>query len=121
MKDKLRQEYLEKALAMTKEQYTYLLNEEHEKFEMLIGERQELIDKIRDRNESQKEPLTLEEKKIVELIVELDAQTELELSRQMQEVKDEIKNLNKLSNRDKKYIDPYPSLSTGRYFDEGRK
>ncbi len=121
MKDKLREEYLKQALEITKEQYTYLLNEEHEKFEMLIEERQELIDKIRDTNESQKEPLTLDEKKILELIVELDAQTELELSKQMEEVKDDIKNLNKLSNRDKKYIDPYPALSTGRYFDEGRK
>ena len=118
MEDKIREEYLLEILSITKEQHRYIASGDYIAFGELGGKRQEIIDRMEDM---QKFGLTIGEKKILEEIIKLDKENEIQLAEQMKEVKKELRNLNESVNRDKKYIDPYPNLNSGRYFDYGKR
>lgn len=118
MEDRTREEYLLEILSITEEQHHYIASGDYIAFGELGEKRQELIDRMEDM---QKSSLTLGEKKILEEIIKLDKENEMQLADQMEEVKKELRNLNESVNRDKKYIDPYPNLNSGRYFDYGKR
>lgn len=97
---------------------TQMLSEEDiEEFDAIGHKRECIISEIKSRFTSFEE-LKDEEKKMLLEINARDQQNSVMLSTQIEIVKQQLKQLNDYNRRDKKYIDQYPDLGSGRYFDK---
>jgi len=107
------QPYLKELLELTVRQGQALVEDDMHEFQYLGDRREIIITKMKEMNLE----LDEEEKKILQQINLLDEEHHQELSKQFEQIKAELKNLNDYSKRDKMYIDQYSNMGVGRHFD----
>ncbi len=113
----MRTEYLTQLLSITKEQNKALLNDDYEKFIVLLQERQVLIDQVNTEIPFQIVPLSESERMIVKEIESLDKQNQKEYRQQLELTKLELKRINEAKRQNDQYIDPYSAIGSGFSFD----
>lgn len=109
--------YLQKLYALSVEQNKALVTEDVDGFERLGEEREQVIEQMKAQC-IEKETLNQVEQSLLVQLNEQDKQNAKILEKQMEEVKLQLRNLSMYSKRDKKYINNYPDLVSGRYFDK---
>lgn len=109
-------QYLNQLLHITEQQNKVLFADDYEKFILLLEERQGIIDKIEEVNKIKS--FTDEEKSILLEIKKLDGENTREFNRQLKEVKEELRKINQVKEKNMKYINPYEAFSRGLYFDK---
>lgn len=108
--------YLQELYELATYQSKELENENIEGFGD-IGDKRECIIGQMKIECSEEMPLEEDEVALLEKINMLDKKNAIKLNELMDEVKLEIKRLSEYNRRDRKYIDNYPDLASGRYFD----
>lgn len=109
--------YFKRLYDLSIEQNRVLLEENVDEFQRMGEERESIIAQMKAQN-LEKEVLEEEERNLLIRLNAQDKQNEKLLEKQMEQVKLQIRNLSEYSRRDKKYIDNYPDLAAGRYFDK---
>lgn len=108
-------QYLNQLLNITKEQNKVLFEDDYEKFISLLEERQVVVDQIEEVNKIQ--AFTNEERAILLEVKKLDEENTKEYNRQLEEVKEELRRINQMKEKNIQYINPYEAFSKGIYFD----
>ena len=114
---RMRKEYLQRLLDMTRKQKVLLEVEDYEEFIRVLDERQEYIDAIEKYNKENDAPLSEEELEILKKLIAQDKANHTEYNRQMLEAQTKLKQLNQNQNREDKYFSAYATYAQGRYFD----
>ena len=108
--------YLEELLALAQEQENALTQDDIERVQELGEKREVIINEIKRINPNH-EPLIEEDRALLQKINIIDEKNNVELKKQFEQVKEELRKLNISSKRDKVYIDRYVGMNTGAHFD----
>lgn len=115
----MKKEYLLKLLEITKEQKRVLKKEEIEQFEVLLQERQVLMDQIDKLHQINPEYRQQKEEEILKQIIKLDEENRIEYNKQYNEVQENLKKLRAQKRVGQIYSNPYErSQEEGIFFDK---
>lgn len=114
-------ELLEKILAITKKQAQLLKNEEIDSFNVLLEQRQGMLEKLQQATSeiNNKE----QEEMLLEALKNQEEENKQELGRQLEEVKKKLKGIRQMRQGENHYNNPYDiSWEEGVFFDKrGRR
>lgn len=115
----MRKELYKQILGISIKQSEALKENDMEKLEQLIREKQIIIDKIDEINKTQYTELDEEEREILKKAKEVNDQNDKEFIRQYEEAKEKVRDIRSNKKRDQAYSNPY-SLSSeeGVFFDK---
>lgn len=114
MKKKLLREILD----FTKRQQQALAEEDIERFDRVTRRKYEFVEELVKLQEEQFEEKDEEFQALVQEIKDLDAINRIELKKQMEAVKEELRKVREVKRSKNSYTNPYNQvLSSGQYFD----
>ena len=115
----MRFDWIKQLAEYTKEQKILLDEEDFESFEKVMEKKQVVIDAITNYNKERNEPITEDERAMLEYIKELDATNNETFYKKYEEVKLKIRQIRQSKMGNNSYTNPYGSWrEEGVFFDK---
>lgn len=114
-----KRELIEELISLTKLQKAALEKEDIDKFNSLLDNRQEVLDRIEALHEGEPETKEQREEERMAELKALDAQNKIEFNTQFEEVKAKLREIRQMKKREEHYNNSYDiSWEEGVFFDK---